>query len=539
MKFEQASCAAAGLQKEALAAGKEREAALERKIQDISSELDEARGALKHAEMNEDRMAKGAAARNSEFNSVIKSRELEISALKGEQKRLQDLCTKSVDFQTTLQVQLDQEREHSHSDAFEKQRTSLFDAQQHIANLSAKVEALRAQVLKLSDDLLTENTIKEQLLSAHAIEHHTLMFECEQKRRTEGRLHGAEVEACRRRLKEEERKVRERDEALETSQRQQANLQLTLSEEIDLLKQRLIALGSRELLFQVSPAKDVLRMEEELDELRSENLNLKIHLGDLENARGFNDLREPLEIQQGYKGKRCCGERRGNTNISSIRAVNIWGAARSTRSDVDEDTTTCHGVDEKVEAPEWWKSFNQIAAVNQISPARSTRALRTQNDGKGAGGQRDRGNECMARVDAFEHGKGAGGQRDRGNECMARVDASSQLFETRIVQEHVDEENAWASSRSPNVYALESLAALSFDSVPPSLSASDFSVSPDTSPNVTYRCFPALSMLRKSAPLTFFAALILKTHTLARARAHTHTHTHTHTHEPLFQGKQP
>ena len=86
-------------------------------------------------------------------------------------------------------------------------------------------------------------------------------------------------------------------------------------------------------------------------------------------------------------------------------------------------------------------------------------------------------------------------QVGRGNECMASADSSSQLFETRIVQEQGDEENAWASSRSPNVYALESLAALIFDSVPPSLSASDFSVSPDASPNVTYRCFPALSML--------------------------------------------
>jgi len=276
--------------------------------------------------------------------------------------------------------------------------------------------------------------------------------------------------------------VKERDEAIETSQRQQANLQLTLSEEIDLLKERMMAIGSRELLFQVSPAKDVLRMEEELDELRSENFNLKIRIGDLENARGFNvlnhtflsrdEVREPLEMQQGYKGKRCCGERRGNTNIGTIRAVNIWGAARSTRSDVDEDTT-CHGEDDKVEAPEWWKSFSQISAVNQISPARSTRAPRTQNDEKGAGGQ-----------------------RDRGNESMARVDSSSQFFQTRIVQEQGDEENEWASSRSPNVYALESLAALTFDSVPPSLSASDFSVSPDTSPNVTSRCFPSLSMLR-------------------------------------------
>ena len=101
-------------------------------------------------------------------------------------------------------------------------------------------------------------------------------------------------------------------------------MQLTFSEEIDLLKQRLIALGSRELLFQVSPAKDVLRMEEELDELRSENLNLKIRLGDLENARGFNDLREPLEIQQGYKGKRCCGEQ-----ISVQSVLSTYGAQRA------------------------------------------------------------------------------------------------------------------------------------------------------------------------------------------------------------------
>jgi hypothetical protein len=70
-------------------------------------------------------------------------------------------------------------------------------------------------------------------------------------------------------------------------------------------------------------------MEEELDELRSENLNLRINLGDLENARGFNDLREPLEMQQGYTGKRCCcGERRGNT-ISVQSVLSTYGAQRA------------------------------------------------------------------------------------------------------------------------------------------------------------------------------------------------------------------
>jgi len=276
----------------------------QKQLEALTAERDAANSALQAAEENTERITKQAAARNSQVNMTLKSKDMELAQLRAEQQRLQDLLTSSEDFQALLQIQLVSSREQKHSEAFDMQRQALCEARKQISLLSPEVHNLREQVNKLNAEILAQKTIHEQALSEHSIERHRLIFECEQRRQGEARLNTAGLEASQRRLQGAHERIKELEEQAEEALRQRAHLELSLSNENDLLRQRLSSIGSEGLLFQVSPSKDVRQMEDELDRLRGENFNLRIRIGDLESdcANGAKGLGAGARAQAGGAG---------------------------------------------------------------------------------------------------------------------------------------------------------------------------------------------------------------------------------------------
>jgi chromosome segregation ATPase len=136
-------------------------------LEELTAERDAANSALQAAEENAERITKQAAARNSQVNITLKSKDMEMTQLRAEQQRLQDLLTSSEDFQALLQMQLVSSREQKHSEAFDLQRHALCEARNQISLLSPEVHNLREQVNKLNAEILAQKTMHEQALSEH------------------------------------------------------------------------------------------------------------------------------------------------------------------------------------------------------------------------------------------------------------------------------------------------------------------------------------------------------------------------------------
>ncbi|EKX43889.1 hypothetical protein GUITHDRAFT_110007 [Guillardia theta CCMP2712] len=196
--------------------------------------------------------------------------------------RHQRLLQQAENVQRDLQDELAKAREANESQAFAQHRDSMQRARSQINQQSEELEKLRSEILQLRSELLSEKAKRDQALNEASRERFSLLEEIDKLQRRQERDLRADVEARDKAIAALKQRLQAAEAELEGAKAHEAQAVSKLERELELMRERMTAVGRGELLFQVGNARSMKELEVEMEELRRENLNLKILVGDLE-----------------------------------------------------------------------------------------------------------------------------------------------------------------------------------------------------------------------------------------------------------------
>jgi len=118
---------------------------------------------------------------------------------------------------------------------------------------------------------------------------------------------------------------------------------------------------------QVSPAKDVNRMEDEIDKLRTDNFNLKIRIGDLESSGGINDFHRHLAPQGLINSDSVTPGANGGSVKARVGGADTSHDISQSNMHTDQDTVVYGDASEVGLSSSWWKSFSASPGASNSS----------------------------------------------------------------------------------------------------------------------------------------------------------------------------
>ena len=118
---------------------------------------------------------------------------------------------------------------------------------------------------------------------------------------------------------------------------------------------------------QVSPAKDVNRMEDEIDKLRTDNFNLKIRIVDLESSGGINDFHRHLAPQGLINSDGVTPGANGGSVKARVGGADTSNDTSQSNMHTDQDTVVYGDASEVGLSSSWWKSFSASSGASNSS----------------------------------------------------------------------------------------------------------------------------------------------------------------------------